>query len=72
MHRQFCLEARKDFLWQKQRELQDSQRQWLEEEIEVLSAAVAVNGGMCCTSSFGGICGLMIYVYKREQMVMLP
>lgn len=27
--------ARKDFLWQKQRELQDLQRQWLEEEIEV-------------------------------------
>ncbi|CAK9047768.1 Endoplasmic reticulum transmembrane helix translocase (Complexed with DOR1 protein 1) (Endoplasmic reticulum P5A-ATPase) (Sensitivity to the P.farinosa killer toxin protein 1) [Durusdinium trenchii] len=27
--------ARKDFLWQKQRELQDHQRQWLEEEIEI-------------------------------------
>jgi len=32
------IQARKDFLWQKQRELQDLQRQWLEEEIEVLLA----------------------------------
>ena len=31
---QVRLQARKDFLWQKQSELQGLQRQWLEEEIE--------------------------------------
>ena len=40
-----CYQARKDFLWQKQRELQDHQRQWLEEEIEVCCGGFHENQG---------------------------
>ena len=81
------IQARKDFLWQKQRELQDLQRQWLEEEIEVLLAIrrlpwqwqwmeePCVAPGI--VSFFPAACVAFVAWWsmstnEREQMAMLP